>query len=49
MKLNLEQMIENLKTVYDNDEDSISFTQQTELLKEVRDSIIQMIDSGCYN
>jgi len=49
MKLNLEQMIENLKSVYDNDEDSIPFTQQTELLKEVRDSIIQMIDSGCYN
>jgi len=48
MKLSLEQMIENLKSVYDNDEDTISFTQQTELLKEVRDSIIQMIDSGYY-
>ncbi len=30
-------------------EDDMSFTQKTEILRDIRDSIIRMLDLGVYN
>ena len=47
--MTLSEIIDTLKTVYDNNEDTIRYLDQKEMIKESIKSLIDLLDSGDFS